>query len=172
MEDNEFNKFEDETSISENGEYTNQEVTPKGSKGATASFVLGIISLVATFFWVIHLFPVFVIPYVGLFLGISAAKRFSSDERIKSKAKAGIIMNSISLGLILLTWIIFIVGLIIIASDPVLYENFMQGMTDFMNGYLSQIKSMDPEAYRQVYDMYYEFYPEWFEGISALLCLF
>ena len=118
--------------VSEN--VTKSVITP--SKGpAIASMVMGIISMILGF-WVIPL------PIIGLILGLTYKGKCGEKT-------AGIILNSISLVMIVFTWI-FIFIMIAIASDDVNYESYEDkyGNTDIIiNDELD-----DMSSFRRIFD--------------------
>lgn len=83
----------------------------KSNGKATASLVLGIISLVFIFFGTYALAGI-VLAIIGLVLGIQAKKEDPND----SKAKAGVILSIIGLSLCALTFISCVACIGLLAS--------------------------------------------------------
>lgn len=78
---------------------------------ATASLVLGIISLVFIFFGT-YAFPGIILAIIGLVLGIQAKKEDPND----TKAKAGFILSIIGLALCALTFLSCVACIGLLAS--------------------------------------------------------
>ena len=94
------------------------EVQQSGSQGMSiAGLVMGIISIVAA-----CCSPILgiICGALGLTFGIIGMKK---EPIGKGKAKAGVIMASIALGLAVINWI---VGALIIASNPYIYQNLLR----------------------------------------------
>jgi|GEM_PF-2738937 hypothetical protein len=109
---------------------------------AIASLVLGICSIVFGIFMFVF-FPLALAPIIGLILGIVfKCKHLPNGKGIST---AGIITSSI--GIVLP--IIFIIVLIL-----------------NMNKAMDFIEKYNPEQYQQMYDEYYDDFPEWFDSIQ------
>ncbi|MDE6595769.1 MAG: DUF4190 domain-containing protein [Oscillospiraceae bacterium] len=115
---------------------------------ATASLVLGIISIVMGI-PMLMLPPLFILPIIGLVLGIVFKTKHLPVG--KGLSTAGIITSS--LGIVLP--IVFIVAVVI----------FMMSNPEFMRQYMNQIKEISPEQYQQFYDQFSGQFPEWFESV-------
>lgn len=128
---------------------------PPSSGMATASMVLGIISIVLWLF--MFLFPpLFLMPIIGLILGIvHKAKRLPTG---KGTSTAGIVTSAIALALCLIFFILIIA--------------LMLNGSDFIRSIMQGIKDTSPQQYEQLYEQYYDMFPEWFSGISAMLGAF
>lgn len=136
-----------------NGMYVDQNGMPYKTGLATASLVLGILSLVLTFSGFIFIPPLGLLPIVGLILGcVYKSKHYPVGKGLST---AGIICSVIALVLSIL----FIVLCVYIVM------NYMPQMMEFL-------KSYSPEVYDQYYDMFHEAYPEWFETVAALFSKF
>ncbi|MGN1136862.1 MAG: DUF4190 domain-containing protein [Oscillospiraceae bacterium] len=120
---------------------------------ATASLVLGIISLVLTFTSFIFIPPLGLLPIIGIILG--CVYKGKHQPVGKGASTAGIICSAVSLVLCVL----FIVLCVVI------FLNYMPQMMEFL-------KSYSPEVYEQYYDMFYDMYPEWFDTAAALFSRF
>ncbi len=120
---------------------------------ATASMVLGIISLIAAVTFMMYVFPpLFVLPIVGIILGaVYKSKHYPVG---KGASTAGIVCSSIALAVSLIFLIVAVV--LVLTKMPEM---------------LQLIKDYYPEMYEQYYDMYYEDFPQWFENISVLFGL-
>ena len=105
------------------------------TKLATASLVIGIISLIAWPFMFVFP-PLFVLPIVGLILGIVHKSKHIPEG--KGTSTAGIVLSSISLALPVIAIII------IIAMLPQLLE---------------WLKTNSPEQYQQMYEQYHDQLP-------------
>lgn len=116
---------------------------------ATASLVLGIISLVLTFTSLIFIPPLGLLPIIGIILG--CVYKGKHQPVGKGASTAGIICSVISLVLCVL----FLVLCVVIVL------NYMPQMIEFL-------KSYSPEVYEQYYDMFYDVHPEWFDTVAAL----
>lgn len=115
---------------------------------ATASLVLGIISIVLGI-PMLMLPPLFILPIIGLILGIVFKTKHLPVG--KGLSTAGIITSS--LGIVLP--IVFIVIVVV----------FMLANPDFMRQYMNQLKELSPEQYQQFYDQLHDQFPEWFESV-------
>lgn len=134
-----------------NGMYTDPNGMPYKTGLATASLVIGILSLVLTFTGLIYLIPI--LPIVGIILGcIYKGKRYPVGKGVST---AGIICSSIALALSIL----FIALCIFIV---------MNHMPEVMQ----MLKSQSPDVYQQYYDMFHDTYPEWFNTAAALFAKF
>ncbi len=169
MENNEFNEFNESTFDYEIiAAAENQEQKAKQGKGlATASMVLGIISLV----WLVVTFGVgnliTILPLIGLILGIVFAVSRKDVPEIRKAATPGIVMNSICIGLGILGWI----GIIAFISsiDTAGLEDFNAMLTDTMRDELQNMYNTDREMYDNMYQVYYDMFPSWFEGIGCFI---
>lgn len=132
------------------GAYAIPQRAPEGM--ATASLVMGILSIVS--FITVYLPPVFAI--LGIVFGcIHKSKHYPNGN---GKATAGIVCSVIGL--------LFIVGMFALGLS-------LMNNPEIMRQSLEMIKEQDPETYDQLYDMYYDQFPQWFEGIKlALSALF
>lgn len=130
---------------------------PKPSTGmATASMVLGIISVVIGIF-MLMLPPLLLLPIIGLILGIVHKTKHIPEG--KGASTAGIVTSAIALGFCILL-IIFAVVIVMNSAD-------------FMYETLETLKTTNPDLYETYYDMLYDSYPEWFDGaIKMLSCFF
>lgn len=116
---------------------------------ATASLVLGIISLVLTFTSLIFIPPLGILPIIGIILG--CVYKGKHQPVGKGASTAGIICSAVSLVLCVL----FIVLCVVVVL------NYMPQMMEFL-------KSYSPEVYDQYYEMFHDMYPEWFDTVAAL----
>lgn len=132
------------------GAYAIPQRAPEGM--ATASLVMGILSIVS--FITVYLPPIFAI--LGIVFGcIHKSKHYPNGN---GKATAGIVCSVIGL--------LFIVGMFALGLS-------LMNNPEIMRQSLEMIKEQDPETYDQLYDMYYDQFPQWFEGIKlALSALF
>lgn len=111
---------------------------------AVASLVLGIISILISFFSML-IFPL-IIPLIGLILGIVyKTKHYSVGKGLST---AGIITSAI--GLVLP----FVLLAVMVAAMPSLIE---------------YIRQTSPEEYKQLYDMYSEQFPQWFSEAAIFI---
>lgn len=121
---------------------------------ATASMVLGIISFCLTLF-IAALPPLIIAPILSLVLGIVfKTKKLPAG---KGASTAGIVLSSICLFFV----IIILIFIAVIALNPEIMRTGMQ-----------QIYDIDPNLYQTYKDMWYETYPQWFDGIGALFSRF
>lgn len=122
---------------------------------ATASFIIGIISILLTLFMLA--FPFLgILPIIGIVLGaVYKSKHYPVGKGLST---AGIVTSAVSLGLV----IIIFVGLVIWMMS------LMMGDGSGMQELMQYIKSLSPEVYEEYYNQYHSQYPQWFEGISAL----
>lgn len=119
---------------------------------AVASFIIGIVSIVL-FIFMIAFPPIVILPIIGIILGaVYKTKHYPVGKGIST---AGIITSSISVGLVLLIYIFAII--FIFSMDSSVMQQVLQS-----------IKDDDPELYKYYYEQLYPFFPQWFEGISAL----
>ncbi len=130
---------------------------PKPTSGlATASMVLGIISIVLWLFLMMFP-PLLLLPIISIILGIVHKTKHLPVG--KGSSTAGIVTSTISL--------VLCIALIVIAVVIVMNSG------DLMYNSLQTIKEAMPDLYEQYYDMFYDMYPEWFDGaIKMLGCLF
>ena len=134
-----------------NGMYTDPNGMPYKTGLATASLVIGILSLVLTFTGLIYLIPI--LPIVGIILGcIYKGKHYPVG---KGASTAGIICSVVALVLS----IIFIVFIMYIVMN-------------YMPEVMQILKSQSPDVYQQYYDMFHDTYPEWFNTAAALFAKF
>lgn len=128
------------------GAYAIPQRAPEGM--ATASLVMGILSIVS--FITVYLPPVFAI--LGIVFGcIHKSKHYPNGN---GKATAGIVCSVIGL--------LFIVGMFALGLS-------LMNNPEIMRQSLEMIKEQDPETYDQLYDMYYDQFPQWFEGIKLFV---
>lgn len=133
------------------GMYTDPNGMPYKTGLATASLVIGIISLVLTFTGMIYIVPI--LPIIGIILGcIYKGKHYPVG---KGASTAGIICSVIALVLSIL----FIVLIVYI-------------MMNYMPQVMELLKESDPNVYQQYYDMFHDTYPEWFNTAAALFAKF
>ncbi len=132
------------------GVYAAPVKAPEGM--ATASLVMGILAIVS--FITVYLPPVFAI--LGIVFGcIHKSKHYPNGN---GKATAGIVCSVIGL--------LMIIGIIALGLS-------LMSNPEVMQQYMSILKDQDPDLYDQMYDMYYDQFPQWFEGIKlALSALF
>lgn len=136
-----------------NGMYTDPNGMPYKTGLATASLVIGILSLVLTFVGIIFIPPLGLLPIVGIILGcIYKGKRYPVG---KGASTAGIICSVVALVLSIL-FIVFIVYIVM----------------NYMPEVMQMLKSTDPDVYQQYYDMFHDIYPEWFNTAAALFAKF
>lgn len=134
-----------------NGMYTDPSGMPYKTGLATASLVIGIISLVLTFTGMIYIVPI--LPIIGIILGcIYKGKHYPVG---KGASTAGIICSVISLVLSIL----FIVLIVYIVMN-------------YMPQVMELLKESDPDVYQQYYDLFHDSYPEWFNTAAALFAKF
>ena len=115
------------------------------TKLATASLVIGIISLIAWPFMFVFP-PLFVLPIVGLILGIVHKSKHIPEG--KGTSTAGIVLSSISLALPVIAIII------IIAMLPQMLE---------------WLKTNSPEQYQQMYEQYHDQLPYLFNCLQLMI---
>lgn len=136
-----------------NGMYTDPNGMPYKTGLATASLVIGILSLVLLFTGFLFIPPLGVLPIVGIVLGcIYKGKRYPVG---KGASTAGIICSVVALVLS----IIFIVFIVYIVMN-------------YMPEVMQILKSQSPDVYQQYYDMFHDTYPEWFNTAAALFAKF
>lgn len=109
---------------------------------AVASLVLGI-SSIAFGILIIFFFPFALVPIIGLILGIVFKSKHLPNG--KGVSTAGIITSSIGIVLPIIVVIIAILN--------------MGKLLDF-------IEENSPEQYEQMYEDYYDKFPEWFDGVK------
>ncbi len=121
---------------------------------ATASMVLGIISLVSACTMMNYIImPLMILPVISIILAIMyKCKHYPVAN---GRATAGLVTSIISL--------VVSAGVLILCVYLAL--NYMPQM-------LQVIKDAYPEMYDMYYDMYYEMYPQWFEGVTSLFKFF
>ncbi|MGN0552480.1 MAG: hypothetical protein ACI4I1_03800 [Oscillospiraceae bacterium] len=135
------------------GMYCDANGMPYKTGLATASLVLGIISLVLTFTSLIFIPPLGIIPIIGIILG--CVYKGKHQPVGKGASTAGIICSAVSLVLCVLFLVLCVY----------LVMNYMPEMMDFL-------KSYSPEMYDEYYDMFHDMYPEWFNTVAALFSRF
>lgn len=136
-----------------NGMYTDPNGMPYKTGLATASLVIGILSLVLLFTGFLFIPPLGVLPIVGIVLGcIYKGKRYPVG---KGASTAGIICSVVALVLSIL-FIVFIVYIVM----------------NYMPEVMQILKSQSPDVYQQYYDMFHDTYPEWFNTAAALFAKF
>ena len=116
---------------------------------AVASLVLGIISICTGLF--MFSFPfLFLMPIIGIILGIV----FKSKKLPvgKGMSTAGIITSVIGL-IIPLALLIFVIVMLVTNGAEL----------------MQYLKQVSPEQYEQLYEIYGEQFPEWFEGVISFL---
>lgn len=138
-------------------QYNNMYAAPNGmpykTGMATASLVLGILSLVLTFSGFIFIPPLGLLPIVGLILGcIYKSKHYPVGKGLST---AGIICSVVALVLSILFLVI------------VVYV-----MMNYMPQVMEILKNQSPEVYQQYYDMFHDAYPQWFDTAAALFAKF
>ena len=124
---------------------------------ATASLVIGIISILSVLF-MFAFTPLFILPIIGIILG--AVYKSKHYPVAKGVSTAGIITSAASLVLavvILIVAVVFIVNL--------MYSDDGSGMRTFMQ----MLKDYSPEVYEEYYEQFYSDFPEWFDGISCVI---
>lgn len=117
---------------------------PQSTGMAVASLVLGILSICTGFFMFNQPF-LFLLPIIGLILGIVfKCKKLSVG---KGMSTAGIVTSAIGLAI------------------PIALLTFVVVML-LTNGaeLMQMLKEMSPEQYEQLYEMYGDQFPEWFSG--------
>ena len=117
---------------------------------ATASLVIGIISILSVLF-MFAFPPLFILPIIGIILG--AVYKSKHYPAAKGVSTAGIITSAASLVLA----VVFIVNL--------MYSDDGSGMRTFMQ----MLKDYSPEVYEEYYEQFYSDFPEWFDGISCVI---
>ncbi len=115
------------------------------TKLATASLVIGIISLLVWPFMFVFP-PLFVLPIVGLILGIVHKSKHIPEG--KGTSTAGIVLSSISLALPIIAIIL------IIALLPQMLE---------------WLKTNSPEQYQQMYEQYHDQLPYLFNCLQLMI---
>lgn len=136
-----------------NGMYVDPNGMPYKTGLATASLVIGILSLVLTFSGFIFIPPLGLLPIVGIVLGcIFKGKKYPVG---KGASTAGIVCSAIALVLS----IIFIILCVYIVMN-------------YMPQLMEMLKSYSPDVYDQYYDMFHDMYPEWFNTAAALFAKF
>lgn len=136
-----------------NGMYVGTNGMPYKTGLATASLVIGILSLVLTFSGFIFIPPLGLLPIVGIVLGcIFKSKKYPVGN---GASTAGIICSVIALVLSIL----FIILCVYIVMN-------------YMPQVMEMLKSYSPEVYDQYYDMFHDMYPEWFNSAAALFAKF
>ena len=122
---------------------------PQSTGMAVASLVLGIISIVMGLF--MFAAPVlFLVPIIGIILGIVfKCKRFSVGKGLST---AGIITSSIGLAIPVILLIFVMVMLVTHGAELMEY-----------------IKQISPDQYEELYELYGDQFPEWFDGIMSFI---
>lgn len=117
---------------------------------ATASMVLGIISLLSALSFMNYVFPpLFILPIVGIILGaMYKSKHYPVG---KGSSTAGIVCSVIAL----------VISIAILVVAVVLVMTKMPEM-------LQLIKDYYPEMYEEYYNQFHDQYPQWFEGITSV----
>lgn len=128
------------------GLYFDANGMPYKTSLATASLVIGIVSLVLTFSFLIFVPPLGILPIIGIILG--CVYKGKKQPAGKGTSTAGIICSAASL--------VLSVGFIAICVYAAM--NYMPEIMEYL-------KAMDPDIYEQYYEMFYKMYPEWFGGI-------
>ena len=127
--------------------YANQNF-PTGM--ATASMVLGIISLVSACTMLnFMIMPLLILPIVSIILAVMYKNKHYPVAN--GRATAGLVTSIIAI----------VVTIGVFALCIFLALNYMPQM-------LQIIKDTYPEMYDMYYDMYYEMYPQWFEGVTSV----
>lgn len=122
---------------------------PQSTGMAAASLVLGIISIVCALFTMA--FPVlFLVPIIGLILGIVFKCKHLPVG--KGMSTAGIITSAIGI----------VIPIAVIALMVVLLLTNGAQIMEF-------VKEYSPEQYEELYDLYGDQFPQWFEGILRIL---
>lgn len=109
---------------------------------AVASLVLGIISIVFSYFTAMLPF-LFIVPIIGIVLG--ALHKSKHLPVGKGLSTAGIVTSIVGIVLTLLIYVLCVVLVVF----------FMDEMLEF-------IRQTSPEDYEMLYEMYGEQFPEWF----------
>lgn len=136
-----------------NGMYTDPNGMPYKTGLATASLIIGILSLVLTFSGFIFIPPLGLLPIVGIILGcIYKGKRYPVG---KGSSTAGIICSVIAL----ILSILFLVLVVYVAMN-------------YMPQVMEILRSSSPELYDQYYELFGDTYPEWFNTAAALFAKF
>lgn len=120
---------------------------PQSTGMATASLVLGIISICTGILDFI-IYPLFLLPIIGIILGVVHKSKHIPAGR--GTSTAGIITSVIGLILPILLIVILIM---------------------LMPQMLAYIKEMSPEQYQEFYDLYHDQFPQWFEGIKRFFVM-
>jgi hypothetical protein len=117
---------------------------------ATASMVIGIISILASITFVNFIFPpLFLLPIVGIILGaVYKSKHYPVG---RGTSTAGIVCSVIALVLSVAVLVIAVV--LVMTKMPEL----MQILKDY-----------SPETYEQYYEQFHDQYPQWFNSAAAL----
>ncbi len=136
-----------------NGMYTAPNGMPYKTGLATASLVIGILSLVLIFTGLIFIPPLGFLPIVGIILGcVYKSKHYPVG---KGTSTAGITCSAVALVLSLL----FIVLIVYVVMN-------------YMPEVMQMLKSTSPDVYQQYYDMFHDTYPDWFNTAAALFAKF
>lgn len=136
-----------------NGMYADQNGMPYKTGLATASLVIGILSLVLLFTGFLFIPPLGVLPIVGIVLGgVYKSKHYPVGKGVST---AGIICSSIALAL----------SILFIALCIFIVMNYMPQVMEIL-------KNQSPDVYQQYYDMFHDTYPEWFNTAAALFAKF
>lgn len=136
-----------------NGMYTDPNGMPYKTGLATASLVIGILSLVLLFTGFLFIPPLGVLPIVGIVLGgVYKSKHYPVGKGVST---AGIICSSIALAL----------SILFIALCIFIVMNYMPQVMEIL-------KNQSPDVYQQYYDMFHDTYPEWFNTAAALFAKF
>lgn len=127
--------------------YVDQYGMPYKTGLATASLIIGIISLLLTVSFLIFIPPLGILPIIGIILGCIYKGKHQPVG--KGTSTAGIVCSAVSLGFSVL----FILLCVYVAL------NYMPELMDYL-------KSYSPELYDQYYDMFHDMYPEWFDNAA------
>lgn len=122
---------------------------PQQSTGmAAASLVLGILSI-CTGLFMFNLPFLFLLPIIGIILGIVfKCKKLPVG---KGMSTAGIITSAIGLAIPILLLVFVIVMLVTNGAEL-----------------MQMLKEMSPEQYEQLYEMYGDQFPQWFSDATSL----
>lgn len=129
------------------GVYVDEYGMPYKTGLATASLIIGIISLLLTVSFLIFIPPLGILPIIGIILGCIYKSKHQPVG--KGTSTAGIVCSAVSLGLSAL----FLLLCVYVAL------NYMPELMDYL-------KSYSPELYDQYYDMFHDMYPEWFDNAA------
>lgn len=124
---------------------------------ATASMVLGIISLLSALTFMNYMFPpLFILPIVGIILGaVYKSKHYPVG---KGSSTAGIVCSVIAL---VISVAIFVIALVFVWTVIIKSPEMMTEMLQYLKNY-------SPEMYEEYYNQFHDQYPQWFEGITSV----